>query len=86
MVERCLQDNGEEFLHVLVENDQLNIERTKKRTVFSGFEEAPITFMPTYKFDADTDVYDSSEKRRIPSWTDRVLYREKFCGRVFLVI
>src|SRR5690242_18361634 len=42
---------------------------------FRGFVEPALTFPPTYKFDAGTDVYDSSSKRRIPSWTDRILFR-----------
>jgi synaptojanin len=40
---------------------------------FSFYSEARITFMPTYKFDVGRDEYDSSEKARIPAWTDRVL-------------
>lgn len=34
------------------------------------------SFAPTYKFDRGTDQYDTSEKRRTPSWTDRVLWRQ----------
>ncbi|SPO25336.1 related to phosphatidylinositol phosphate phosphatase [Ustilago trichophora] len=43
--------------------------------VFPGYEEGPITFPPTYKYDNGSDQYDSSEKQRIPAWTDRILYR-----------
>ena len=37
--------------------------------VFQGFSEQPINFPPTYKFDLNSDLYDSSEKKRTPSWT-----------------
>ena len=34
----------------------------------------------TYKFDVGTqDVYDSSAKRRTPSWTDRIVYSSPGC-------
>lgn len=39
------------------------------------FEEAPIDFLPTYKFDPFTNTYDTSKKQRVPAWTDRVLWR-----------
>jgi hypothetical protein len=48
--------------------------------VFHGFEEHTIAFMPTYRF--DRSIFDqqgkriySEEKMRVPSWTDRVLWR-----------
>ncbi|CAF1639234.1 unnamed protein product, partial [Adineta ricciae] len=60
----------------LHEKDQLRCEM-KLQNVFMGYYEPPIEFMPTYKFDPNTEVYDTSEKLRTPSWTDRVLYRSK---------
>lgn len=58
----------------MLQFDQLSLEREQMRT-FMGFSEQAITFKPTYKFDRGTDTYDTSEKRRIPSWTDRILFR-----------
>ncbi|KAL7479905.1 hypothetical protein ACHAW6_005624 [Cyclotella cf. meneghiniana] len=43
--------------------------------IFSGFAEGPLNFYPTYKFDTDSDQYDSSHRRRVPSWTDRILFK-----------
>lgn len=58
----------------LYENDQLNIQMVAGLT-FPHYSEARITFMPTYKFDVGTDTYDTSEKARIPAWTDRILHK-----------
>jgi hypothetical protein len=58
----------------LLANDQLSIEK-RLGNVFTGFSEGPLNFRPTYKYDKLTNNYDSSKKRRIPAWTDRVLWR-----------
>merc|ERR1712118_83419 len=39
------------------------------------FQDAPIFFPPTYKFDTGTDTFDTSSKRRVPAWTDRILWK-----------
>ncbi|CAL4188586.1 unnamed protein product, partial [Meganyctiphanes norvegica] len=49
-----------------------------KREAFKEFEEGRIIFPPTFKYDPGTDHYDSSSKQRVPSFTDRILYR---CSR-----
>lgn len=62
----------------LREKDQLHIEM-KAGSVFQGMREAVITFPPTYKFERHQPGlagYDSGEKKRIPAWCDRVLYRD----------
>ncbi|KAI7162612.1 DNase I-like protein [Hortaea werneckii] len=60
----------------LLERDQLLLSR-KKNPGFRlrAFQEAPITFAPTYKYNLRSDEYDTSEKRRSPAWCDRILYR-----------
>ncbi|KAK0667590.1 putative inositol-1,4,5-trisphosphate 5-phosphatase [Cercophora samala] len=59
-------------LERLFENDQLNLQMVAG-LAFQYYSEARITFMPTYKYDVGTDDFDSSEKARIPAWTDRIL-------------
>ena len=38
-------------------------------------QEHPIQFRPTYKYDPGTDNFDTSSKQRIPSYTDRIVYK-----------
>ncbi|KAL2146651.1 hypothetical protein VTI28DRAFT_3150 [Corynascus sepedonium] len=65
-------------LSSLLPHDQLK-RLIKERKVFhEGWREGPITFLPTYKYDVGTvALFDSSEKRRPPSWCDRILYRTR---------
>ncbi|KAF3987302.1 hypothetical protein FT663_04507 [Candidozyma haemuli var. vulneris] len=58
----------------LTDADQLQAEMAKGGA-FSELRESPLRFYPTYKFDKGTSNYDTSEKQRVPSWTDRVLFR-----------
>lgn len=56
----------------LFEFDQLNKQMANGES-FPFFDEMEIKFPPTYKFDNGTKNYDTSEKQRIPAWTDRIL-------------
>ncbi|XP_071154192.1 phosphatidylinositol polyphosphate 5-phosphatase type IV-like isoform X1 [Mytilus edulis] len=64
--------NFEDLLHT---DELLNCLLQEK--VFQGYQEGRINFKPTYKFDLETDNYDTSAKLRIPSYTDRVLFHSK---------
>jgi len=54
--------------------DQLGNAR-REGHVFQDYSEGNIDFAPTFKYDVGTDTFDSSEKQRCPSWTDRVLWK-----------
>ncbi|SCU94614.1 LAME_0F08196g1_1 [Lachancea meyersii CBS 8951] len=58
----------------LFEKDQLN-QQMIAGEAFPYYNEMEIKFPPTYKFDPGTKTYDTSEKLRIPAWTDRILSR-----------
>lgn len=61
----------------LLPHDQLH-RIIRERKAFQDWKEGPITFLPTYKYDiGSVGVFDSSEKRRAPSWCDRILYRSR---------
>ncbi|EIE86666.1 hypothetical protein RO3G_11377 [Rhizopus delemar RA 99-880] len=61
-------------IEALLNHDQL-IREMKRGNVFKGYKEGLISFLPTYKYDVGTDIYDTSEKQRIPGWTDRILFK-----------
>jgi hypothetical protein len=58
----------------LLRHDQL-IASIAEGRAFPGFMEGPITFPPTFKYDKQSDDYDTSSKRRVPAWTDRILFK-----------
>lgn len=65
----------------LLDRDQLLVARRRNPAFrLRAFDEMPITFAPTYKYDVGTDNYDTSEKRRSPAWCDRLLHKGR--GRI----
>ncbi|XP_072444089.1 phosphatidylinositol 4,5-bisphosphate 5-phosphatase A isoform X1 [Chiloscyllium punctatum] len=63
-------------LGILWEKDQLNIAKAIEPAL-NGFQEGPLNFRPTYKYDVGTNTFDTSSKKRKPAWTDRILWRVK---------
>jgi inositol polyphosphate 5-phosphatase INPP5B/F len=65
-------------LDSLLPHDQLARTIKDRKAFHEGWSEGRITFLPSYKYDVGTvGLFDSSEKRRAPSWCDRILYRTK---------
>ena len=60
----------EQYLAALLPCDELLQERDSG-AAFEGFVECPIHFKPTYKW----TMGQSYALRRVPSWTDRILFR-----------
>ena len=63
-------------LDSLLVHDQLHKEMKYNRGFrLRTFQEGPLTFAPTYKYDRRSTEFDTSEKRRTPAWCDRILWR-----------
>ncbi|EJS42031.1 inp52p [Saccharomyces arboricola H-6] len=73
-VRRELRAQKDGYINRLLEHDQLTQE-INEGVVFQGFKEPTVQFRPTYKYDYGTDNYDTSDKARTPSWTDRIIYK-----------
>ncbi|XP_042492967.1 type IV inositol polyphosphate 5-phosphatase 11 [Macadamia integrifolia] len=68
-------------LHGLLKNNDQLLQEAERGQVFSGYSEGTLAFKPTYKYNIGSNNYDTSYKVRVPSWTDRILYKiEKFCN------
>ena len=73
-VRNALANKEHGYIDKLMEKDQLT-RVINKGQAFQDFREPAIQFLPTYKFDPGSDSYDTSEKARTPSWTDRIIYK-----------
>ncbi|KAF1998933.1 DNase I-like protein [Amniculicola lignicola CBS 123094] len=62
----------------LLPHDELQQQQKAGKAFQDGWHEGPIRFLPTYKYDVGkVGLFDSSEKKRCPSWCDRILYRTR---------
>ncbi|KAA0703940.1 Phosphatidylinositol 4,5-bisphosphate 5-phosphatase A [Triplophysa tibetana] len=80
-----IADHGMHFLRSSINNGRFNLlwgkdqltMMKKNEPILQEFEEGPLSFKPTYKFDRFSETYDTSGKKRKPAWTDRILWRIK---------
>jgi hypothetical protein len=64
--------NGD-FNDILI-HDQFK-QYQKESSLILQMDEAPIKFSPTYKYTIGSSEYEAN-KKRIPSWTDRILFKK----------
>ncbi|EKG01936.1 inositol phosphatidylinositol phosphatase, putative [Trypanosoma cruzi] len=57
----------------LLKHDELVSELANSHSPWWGFVDLTPTFPPTYRYDIGTNIYDTSEKQRVPSYTDRIV-------------
>ncbi|XP_003744461.2 inositol polyphosphate 5-phosphatase E [Galendromus occidentalis] len=76
-----LDTNSETVLKVLADRDYKSLFKFDQLRhvitsgdAFSGFHEADINFAPTFKYEVNSNMYDKNTIR-VPSYTDRILYR-----------
>jgi inositol polyphosphate 5-phosphatase INPP5B/F len=63
-------------LRSLLAHDQLHGQQKRHKVFHEGWREGDIDFLPTYKYDVGSvGMFDSGDKKRGPSWCDRILYR-----------
>ncbi|KAM6422622.1 phosphatidylinositol polyphosphate 5-phosphatase type IV-like isoform 5-T5 [Liasis olivaceus] len=85
VIEQILNHGQDLDVSMLLQHDQLLKEMHNGSSIFKGFQEAPIFFRPSYKFDVGQDTYDTTSKQRTPSYTDRVIYRSRHQNEIHAV-
>lgn len=68
---KMIEENRQSKLR---DKDQL-LQEAEKGEVFNGYCEGTLSFKPTYKYNVGSNNYDTSYKIRVPSWTDRILFK-----------
>ncbi|CAD8131415.1 unnamed protein product [Paramecium pentaurelia] len=64
--------NAKAKLAYLLNQEQLG-NKKKRNQYLQNYWEGSINFLPTYKYDKNSQIYDTSKKQRTPSWCDRIL-------------
>jgi inositol polyphosphate 5-phosphatase INPP5B/F len=65
-------------LQSLLSHDQLRDQQKKHKAFHDGWREGEIKFLPTYKYNVGSvGMFDSGDKKRGPSWCDRILFRTR---------
>nr|XP_037289217.1 phosphatidylinositol polyphosphate 5-phosphatase type IV-like [Rhipicephalus microplus] len=77
-------ENKELTYENLLKFDQLRSAMLDGQAFF-GFQEGKIKFGPTYKFEVGSSQFDDV-KHRVPSYTDRILYRSKRKGHIECIL
>ncbi|WOL10908.1 type IV inositol polyphosphate 5-phosphatase 11 isoform X6 [Canna indica] len=73
-------------LHSLLTSKDQLLQEAERGQVFSGYCEGILTFKPTYKYNVGSNNYDTSYKVRVPSWTDRILFKIDTCSGIDAVL
>ena len=81
MIQYLNDIKSNDMFEQLLDYDQMTQEMNNSM-LFRGFTEASrITFAPTYKFELNSNSYEIVLKR-VPSYTDRIIYRSKRLGHI----
>jgi hypothetical protein len=70
------------YAHLLSQDQLMKEMKLNRGFRLRTFTEGLLNFAPTYKYDRRSDEYDTSEKRRVPAWCDRILWRSREPSRV----
>ncbi|XP_077233578.1 inositol polyphosphate 5-phosphatase 11 [Tasmannia lanceolata] len=69
-------------LHSLLTSKDQLLQEAERGNVFDGYCEGTLAFKPTYKYNIGSSNYDTSYKVRVPSWTDRILFKIEKVGDI----
>ncbi|KAK2974091.1 hypothetical protein RJ640_020447, partial [Escallonia rubra] len=69
-------------LHSLLTSKDQLLQEAERGQIFDGYCEGTLAFKPTFKYNIGSSNYDTSHKVRVPSWTDRILFKIEDLGNI----